>query len=157
MEVEVKPANSNERSNIRNGSKTNSDSNEKWKRKIKRTPIPTRGQILETENKTNSNERNNNSDSNENLLQTQSNGQNHAEHHSEKNMLNLEMVRKCRFEISLMKLIVQHNRGVPLTAERRGCWTDHTSKLLLMPTMMRKNTGCVDWVFFCPFGKVFFH
>jgi len=29
--------------------------------------------------------------SNENLLQTQSNGQNHAEHHSEKNMLNLEM------------------------------------------------------------------
>lgn len=30
--------------------------------------------------------------SNENLLQTQSNGQNHAENHSEKNMLNLEMV-----------------------------------------------------------------
>jgi len=29
--------------------------------------------------------------SNENLLQTQSNGQNHAENHSEKNMLNLEM------------------------------------------------------------------
>ena len=32
--------------------------------------------------------------SNENLLQTQSNGQNHADNHSEKNMLNLEMVEE---------------------------------------------------------------
>ena len=35
----------------------------------------------------------------ENLFQTQSNGQNHAENHSEKNMLNLEMVRKTSFLI----------------------------------------------------------
>ena len=35
----------------------------------------------------------------DNLFQTQSNGQNHAENHSEKNMLNLEMVRKTSFLI----------------------------------------------------------
>ena len=35
--------------------------------------------------------------SNENLLQSQSNGQNHAENHSEKNMLNLEMVRETNW------------------------------------------------------------
>ena len=35
----------------------------------------------------------------ENLFQTQSNGQNHAENHSEKNMLNLEMVRETSFLI----------------------------------------------------------
>ena len=44
--------------------------------------------------------------SNENLLQTESNGQNHAEKHSEKNMLNLEMVRKKLPNLD----VVQNNR-----------------------------------------------
>ena len=50
--------------------------------------------------------------SNENLLQTQSNGngQNHVESHSEKNMLNLEMVNMLNLEMvgesSLEELLI---------------------------------------------------